>query len=202
MRAICHGNTLAVELLLRLGANANSKGANDITPLMCAVGSRNGQCVELLVNAGADVKLKMEDGLSAIYFLPPGEIAQDTSCIWAQLVSRGSNIEEKFWYPDYGNISIFKLAIYEALRGDYLPLDLIVKHPKCVSDLSIRVMLRLLEDVEYNSCHFLERCEMEADGEWLTASREIETGSTLQALQQSIKTYIIDTPDGAKTIGV
>ncbi|KFY32242.1 hypothetical protein V493_00375 [Pseudogymnoascus sp. VKM F-4281 (FW-2241)] len=166
MRAACHGNTSAVELLLRVGADANSKGANDITPLMCAVGSRNCQCVELLVNAGADVKLKMEYGLSAIYFLPPGEITQDTSCIWAQLVSRGSNIEEALWYADYGDISILELAIYEALEGNCLPLDLIVEHSKCVSDLSIRRVLRLLEEVEYNSSHFLERCEREVDGEW------------------------------------
>lgn len=69
MRAVCHGNTLAVELLLRLGANANPKGANDITPLMCAVSSRNGHvsnCLLMQVPTSSS-KWKMDYQLLTFY---------------------------------------------------------------------------------------------------------------------------------------
>ena len=145
MRAAYHGNTSAVELLLQLGADANSKGANNITALICAVASCNSQCVKLLVTAGADVNLTMDCRLSATYFLPLREINHDTESIWVQLLSRGS---------------FLKLAIYEALRGNCLPLDLIVKHSMGVGELSIRRMLKLLEEVKYNSSHFLECCKL------------------------------------------
>lgn len=68
MRSISNDEPSTVELLLQLGANVNSTGGNDTTPLMCAVYSRKGQCIEMLVTAGADVNLKMEGGVSAMFF--------------------------------------------------------------------------------------------------------------------------------------
>ncbi|KAL5344828.1 hypothetical protein ACLOAV_010225 [Pseudogymnoascus australis] len=187
MRAVSYGEPSTVELLLQLGANVNSSGGNDTTPLMCAVYSREGQCVEMLVTAGADVNLKMEGGVSAMFFLPPSEISQCTARIWVLLLRHGSNIEEDFWYAKYGHISIFELAIYEALQGKCLPLDLIVEHSKNVSGLSIRRMLRLLEKAEYNPPRFLECGSIWIEYDWLTSSKEMETGCTLQDLQRLIK---------------
>jgi hypothetical protein len=44
MRSVSDGGPSTVELLFQLGANVNSTGGNDTTPLMCVVYSRKGQC--------------------------------------------------------------------------------------------------------------------------------------------------------------
>ncbi|KFY01316.1 hypothetical protein O988_02814 [Pseudogymnoascus sp. VKM F-3808] len=200
MRAVSDGELSTVELLLQLGANVNSTGDNDTTPLMCAVYSRKGQCVELLVTAGADVNLKMKGGVSALFFLPPSEVSQHTARIWARLLRHGSNIEEDYWYAKYSHISIFELAIYEALKGNYLPLDLIAEHSQCVTELSIKRVLRLLDKAQYNAPRFLECGRIRIDDEWLISLREMETGCTLQDLRRSIVTYTTNERAGAMTI--
>ncbi|KFY52493.1 hypothetical protein V496_08416 [Pseudogymnoascus sp. VKM F-4515 (FW-2607)] len=187
MRAVSYGEPSTVELLLQLGAKVNSSGRDDITPLICAVYSRESQCVEMLVTAGADVNLKMEGGVSAMFFLPPSEISQHTACIWVLLLRHGSNIEEEFWYAKYNHISILELAVYEALQGKCLPLNLIVEHSQCVSCLSIRRVLGLLEKAKYNPPRFLECRSICIEYDWLTSSKEMKTECTLQDLQRSIK---------------
>ncbi|KFZ23169.1 hypothetical protein V502_02352 [Pseudogymnoascus sp. VKM F-4520 (FW-2644)] len=102
---------------LRLGADANSTGGSDVTPLMCAVDTGNGQCVEMLVTGDADVNLKMEDRLSAIYFLPPREISQDTACTWALLLGHGSNIENIFGMRNMATLPFSSLRFMKPCKA-------------------------------------------------------------------------------------
>lgn len=185
MRAIYDGEPSTVQLLLDLGADVNSPGGRNTTPLMCAVQSRKVHCVRMLVAEGANVNLLDEDGVSAVNFLPPSEISRDTAYIWALLLRQGLNIEENSWYPEYGAISIFELAIYEALQGKSLPLDLIVEHSKGVGKFSIWKVFRSLDMAEYNPPRFLEF--LKTDDKWLISSGEMEAECTLQNLQRSIK---------------
>jgi ankyrin repeat protein len=77
MRAICDGGISTVQHLLDLRAGVNSRGGYDRTPLMCAVKNHKVQCVKMLIEAGADVTLVDEDGVSALYLLPPNETSVD-----------------------------------------------------------------------------------------------------------------------------
>ena len=53
------GDTLdIVELLLMFDADPNQRGINDYTPLHMAVGERHLQAIEVLVEAGADPRLR------------------------------------------------------------------------------------------------------------------------------------------------
>ena len=187
MRAVCDGEPSMVRLLLGLGAKANSPGGNDTTSLMCAVQNRKAHCVSMLIDAGTDVNLLDRDGVSAIYFLSPSEISEDTAYIWTLLLRQGSIIETHNWYPEYGAISIFELAVYEALQDRCLPLDLIIENSKKVSEISIWRVQNSLGKACYNPPRFLE-C-LKADDKWLIFSREMETELTLQSLQQLIKDH-------------
>ena len=63
--ACCAGNLVAVEALLRHGANANLFDRHRLaTPLFCAVVSTTSshvQCVEALLNGGADINAGLQD---------------------------------------------------------------------------------------------------------------------------------------------
>jgi len=47
-----------IQLLLSFGADANQRGLNDYTPLHRAAGERNLRAVEILLDAGADPRLR------------------------------------------------------------------------------------------------------------------------------------------------
>ena len=47
-----------IKLLLSFGADPNQRGLNDYTPLHMAVGEENLPAIELLIDAGADPRLR------------------------------------------------------------------------------------------------------------------------------------------------
>lgn len=186
MRAVCEGEVSTVRLLLDLGANVNSRGGHDRTALMCAVESRKTQCVEMLIEAGADVKLLDRDGASALYSLPPQEINEDVAKIWVSFLEQSFDIEEDTWYAEYGHVSMFELAVYEALQGRYLSLGLIVEHSKGVERFSMWKVMKALDEAEYNPGHFLKQLDAELV-DWGLPWGERESETTLRDLQLRIK---------------
>jgi len=74
-RALEEANSLEkVKLLLARGANPNTKGYFDSTPLMVAAARSNNEIVEALLSAGADVNAQDGSGNTALLlFLYPGD---------------------------------------------------------------------------------------------------------------------------------
>ncbi|KKO97075.1 hypothetical protein THAR02_10819 [Trichoderma harzianum] len=185
MRAICEGEVSTVRHLLDLGANQNSRGGFDRTALMCSVENRNVQCVKMLIEAGADVNLVDVVGTPALYSLPPQAMNKDVAKIWVSFLEESFKIEEEFWDPEYGSVSIFELAIYEALQGRYLALDLIVEHSNGVEKLCIMKVMKALSEAEYNPDDFLKQlAELE---DWDPPWGDIESEITLRDLQLRIR---------------
>jgi len=65
--AICKGDIATVKKLLEYGASVNEK-SNGMTPLMLAARYNRVDIVNLLVEKGADVKVKDEKGITALKY--------------------------------------------------------------------------------------------------------------------------------------
>lgn len=59
--AASHGQAVAVEFLLKQGADVNEPAKNDYTPLMLAIRDDNATCIRTLVESGADVNAALPD---------------------------------------------------------------------------------------------------------------------------------------------
>jgi ankyrin repeat protein len=75
--ALCHGNPMAVELLLAKGVDVNPK-APAVTPLMRAVGSHviPATIVKKLINAGANIHAKDPKGRTAMDYLQGAKVEE------------------------------------------------------------------------------------------------------------------------------
>jgi len=88
------GDTLEVmKVLIRAGADINTKNSNGWTALMYAASRNNKEAVKMLISAGADVNAKTSDGWTALMkaahsLLNPKEIVKN-------LISAGADINAK-----------------------------------------------------------------------------------------------------------
>ena len=65
--AICKGDIATVKKLLEYGASVNEK-SNGMTPLMLAARYNHADIIKLLIEKGADVKVKDEKGITALKY--------------------------------------------------------------------------------------------------------------------------------------
>jgi ankyrin repeat protein len=65
--AICKGDVAAVKKFLEYGASVNEI-SNGMTPLMIAARYNNVEIIKLLIEKGADVKVKDEKGITALKY--------------------------------------------------------------------------------------------------------------------------------------
>ena len=78
------------KLLLKKGANINSKADNGISPLMIAVATSQGEVVHFLVKNGAEINQKSDAGYTAL------DVAEDSGNeILVQLLKENGGISEK-----------------------------------------------------------------------------------------------------------
>ena len=89
------GNALAVETLLRYGANLSSRSITGMTPLHYAAKAPDSACLEILLDNGASVAAKNKWNQSPLNI---ASFFQDDSSFIAPLLDHGADINEKDCY--------------------------------------------------------------------------------------------------------
>ena len=89
------GNALAVETLLRYGANLSSRSVTGMTPLHCAAKAPDSACLGILLDHGASVGAKNKWNQSPLNI---ASFFQDDSSFIAPLLDHGADINEKDCY--------------------------------------------------------------------------------------------------------
>ncbi|CVL08188.1 uncharacterized protein FMAN_14167 [Fusarium mangiferae] len=198
MRAAYDGETSTVQLLLESTTDVDYCGHENETALMRAVDGKNADCVELLINCGADVNLPDVDGQSAACRLPVDSFDPRWSRIWVLFLERGCDLVSTYWKPDVGTaVSFLQHAVYQALKGDDLLLDLIVRHGTAIGLLEIDEVSEALETVNYDPQRFVKHgfCEGNIDdllyrGHAGHDAQDLTKPALLQ-LQQNIKEHFV-----------
>lgn len=90
-----HGNALAVETLLRYGANLSSRSVTGMTPLHYAAKAPDSACLDILLDHGASVGAKNKWNQSPLNI---ASFFQDDSSFIAPLLDHGADINEKDCY--------------------------------------------------------------------------------------------------------
>jgi ankyrin repeat protein len=91
--AIFHGNQAIVDLLIRKGANINTKSLHGLTALHISVSENNKAVAELLIAAGADININNYEGMTPLHFA----ILLNRKDIVSLLVNKGAalNVRDK-----------------------------------------------------------------------------------------------------------
>ena len=113
------GNPLAVEILLRYGANLLSRSITGMTPLHYAAKAHDSACLEFLLDNGASVAAKNKWSQSPLNI---ASFFQNDSSFIATLLSHGADINEKDCYSVTALIcstfmNNFNTAAYLISRG-------------------------------------------------------------------------------------
>ncbi|XP_053200962.1 myotrophin-like [Panonychus citri] len=69
-----YGQKEILEYLIKIGANVNSTDKHGITALLAAIWEGHTDCVKLLLDSGADTKLKTPDGKSYLEVADKAEV--------------------------------------------------------------------------------------------------------------------------------
>lgn len=99
------------ERLVQLGANVNARDRDGHTPLMIAALYRSLPCINLLLSKKADVRARLLDGWSAVYYA----IQSGRYDIVRRLVRAGANIRTKTLVNDTESKRVF-MTPYEYLK--------------------------------------------------------------------------------------
>src|SRR3954453_11677263 len=86
LAAVRQGNCLELRHSLRRGANANAVDRNGVPPLMLASVLASSKCVEALLQAGADARMRDPRGATALMWAIP-DLAKVTA-----LLAAGSDV--------------------------------------------------------------------------------------------------------------
>jgi len=88
VRAVARGQKEIVKLLLKSGANVDSRSDKNTTPLMYAASNNRPDCIKLLLDAGADSNLQDKHGNTALWYA----VFSSGTEIVKMLISHGANL--------------------------------------------------------------------------------------------------------------
>ena len=133
-KAVMFDKPKSAELLIRRGANANSKGMIGVTPVFYA---KSVIMLELLIKNGADIFLKNDSGMSMFYFISEPEVI-------SALIAKGLDPN------DQGSVAVSAADAAKQVRKAYSEMDQNVKDNPAVKVMISNVdkKIKILENYE------------------------------------------------------